>query len=143
MPLKSNVRSRQVPVAFFRSVQFATAAFVVVLSIDAMLSLVVSPPPVAEQRTAFFVTHGVFHVAVLLISGMGALAVFAFMRRRHPSVQVVLALGICYGFCTVLAGPGMLMLAGIVGVVGWLTLGSLAFALGAALFCKPWQRPAI
>jgi hypothetical protein len=119
------------------------AAFVVVLSIDAVLSLVVAPLPVAEQRTAFFATHGVFHVAVLVISGLGALVAFVFLRHRLPSVRVVLVLGICYGLCTVLAGPGMFLLVGVAGIIGWLALGSLGFALGAALFGRPWQRPAI
>jgi hypothetical protein len=132
-----------VPVAFLRSVQFAMAAFGVVLSMDAVLSLVVASPPIAGQRTAFFVSHGVFHVAVLLISGVGALTAFAFMRHRLPSVRVTLVLGICYGLCTVLAGPGMLILAGVAGAAGWMALGSLAFALGATLFGRPWQRPAI
>ncbi len=110
---------------------------------DALLSLVINPPPIEEQRSSFIVTHGLFHAAVLLVSAAGALAAFSVNRHRPPSVGVVLALGICYGLCTVVAGPGMLVFAGVAGAVGWLALGSLAFALGAAFFGKPWQRPAI
>lgn len=130
-------------VAFLRSLQFALAAFMVVLGIDALLSVVINAPPIEEQRSSFIVTHGLFHAAVLSISAAGALAAFSVIRHRPPSVGVVSALGICYGLCTVVAGPGMLVFAGVAGAVAWLALGSLAFALGAALFGKPWQRPAI
>ena len=131
------------PVAFSRSAQFASAAFLIVLGVDALLSLVFAPPPGVQQRFSFLATHGLFHAAVLFISAAGALVAFLLNRHRLPSVRVALVLGISYGLCTVLVGPGMLVLAGVAGAVAWLALGSLAFALGTALFAKPWQRPAI
>jgi hypothetical protein len=102
-----------------------------------------APQPGAEARSSFLSAHGLFHVAVLFISAAGALVAFLLNPHRMPSVRVALALGISYGICTVLVGPGMLVLAGVAGAVAWLALGSLAFALGTALFAKPWQRPAI
>jgi hypothetical protein len=126
-----------------RSLQFAFAAFVVVLGVDALFSFVFQAPPASERRTSFFVAHGLFLTAVFVLSTIGALVAFATIRRRLPSARVALVVGGMYGLVTVLSGPGMLMLAGVAGAAGWLALGSMAFALGTGLFSGPWRRPAI
>jgi hypothetical protein len=142
-PLMSNVRPQLVPVVLSRAILFAAVAFAIVLGADALLSLALQSPPVAERQAAFFLTHGVFHAAVLVLSTFGATAGLAALRSRLPSVRTTLGVAAAYGFVTVLAAPGALMLIGILGAVGWLLLGSMAFALGSGLFGRPWQRPTL
>lgn len=120
---------------------FALTAAALVLAVDVLLSLTIQPPPALEYRTAFLLTHGTFHVAVLVLSAFGAIAGYAVVRERLPSARQNISLALVYGFITLLAGPGSFMLAVRSGAVAWLLLGSMAFTVGAALFGKPWRRP--
>lgn len=131
------------PVVLKRSLLFALVAFVVVLSVDAILSLGYQSPPSDQVRSSFIVSHGLFHGAVFALSTIGVLAGFAFVRQQPPSVRVTSVLAIAYGLCTVIAGPGLFVLAGPTSVACWLLFGSLAFGLGSRLFRGPWRRPAL
>jgi len=124
-----------------QSVLFGCITFAFVLAIDALLSLVFQSLPLPEHQNAFFVSHSVFHGAVLIFSAVGAMLGFAVIRARLPSRRVTVILAIAFGITTVVAGPGSFMLAGAIGAASWLLLGSMAFALGSGVFRKPWQRP--
>ena len=131
------------PVVLARAIRFAAVAFAVVLAVDALLSLAFQSPPPAEHWSAFLAIHGTVHAAVFVLSTIGATVGFAALRGRLPSVKATMVVAVAYGFTTALAGPGALMLVGVLGAVGWLILGSMAFALGSGLFGRPSQRPAL
>ena len=119
---------------------FAVVAFLLVLAVDAVLSLVYQPPPTQANRNAFLAVHGTFHGAVLLLSSVGALVGFALVRQRLPTTRQTIFLAVAYGLTTVLAGVGSFMLAGSLGAAAWLVMGSIAFALGSVVFTKPWRQ---
>lgn len=119
---------------------FAVIAFLLILAVDAVLSLVYQAPPMPSNRTPFFVTHGIFHGAVLILSNIGALVGFTLVRHRLPTTRQTAVLAIAYAFTTVFAGVGSFMLVGAIGAATWLLLGSMAFALGSGVLSQPWRR---
>jgi hypothetical protein len=124
-----------------RSALFACVAALLVLSVDALLSLAYQSAPAAEQRASFLVIHAAFHSAVLFMSALGSSLGFFAIRSRLPSIRQSILIAAVYGFITLLAAPGLFMLAGIFGAAAWLVMGSMAFAVGAGMFSKPWRRP--
>lgn len=126
--------------ALLPTLRFALFAFLVVLVLDALLSLLFQPPPASENWRAFLFTHGLFHAAVLVLSLIGAGLGFTVIRSRLPSASQNLGLALAYGLVTPVTSFGAFLFAGVLGVVVWLLLGSMSFALGAALFGRPWRR---
>jgi hypothetical protein len=122
------------------SLQFALSAFLVVMAIDAALSLGFQPAPEPENRRTFLLSHGAFHAAVLVLSAIGACVGFFLVRERIPSSRLNVALATTYGIATTVTAFGAFVLSGLLGVAAWLLLGSMSFAIGGALFTKPWKR---
>ena len=127
----------------WRALLFAVVAFALLLAIDALLSLVYQSPPTLENRKAYLLAHGAFHTAVLVLSALGAVAGFAFLRAHLPRPALTVGLAAAFAIVTVMAGPGSLLLGGVAGLIAWLFLGSLSFSLGASVFSRPWRRPTL
>ena len=128
------------PAALKTAALFAAVAFLLLLGLDAMLSLVFQSPPPAENRANFYFAHSVFHGAVLVLSWLGGTTGFLLIRSRLPSRLQSIAVALGYAFLTAFAGPGSFILAGLTGLAIWLFLCSMAFAVGAGLFSRPWRR---
>ena len=134
---------RRMASALKESMLFALIVFVLLLAIDALLSVVFQPPPLAAQRVSFLVAHGIFLGAALVLSATGALLGFVVGHPRMPPRRVTVLVAPAFALTTILAGPGSFMLAGRLGAAAWLLLGSMSFALGSTLFRRPWQAPAL
>ena len=126
----------------FRAILFAGIAFAIVLLADVLSSAASDTSPVAEHSASYWFARALFHGAVLVLSAVGATAALLALGSRHLPWVAICIVAVAYGFATVLAGPGALILAGRLGVVVWLLLGSASFILGAGLVRKPWRRTA-
>jgi len=117
----------------------AGTAVAVLLGIDVMMSTLIAPPMPTTIRQGVLVAHAIFHVAVLILSFVGAVAGFACVRRRLATPRQAAILGGAFGLASVFGGAIVLVaespwLAGL-----WLGFGAMAFAIGGALFHKPWR----
>ena len=127
----------------FRAILFAGIAFALVLLTDVLSSAASEASPVVEHNISYWLGRAHFHGAVLLLSAFGAIAALLAIGTSRLPWAAICTVAVAYGFATVLAGPGALILAGRVGVVVWLLLGSASFMLGAGLVRKPWRRTAL
>ena len=119
---------------------FALGAFALLLVADVLLFGVFQGGPPPEHRNEVLLSHAAFHGAVLVLSGLGASFGFFLQRHTLPSLPQAFALGAAFGLVSILAASGMLMLAGVLGALAWLLLGSISFALGSRLLRRPWRR---
>jgi len=122
---------------------FTLTASVLLLAIDGALSLGYQAPPTEAKHASYAQTHGLMHLAVVLLGFVGSSIGFALQRTATPSAKSLGFLALAYALCTAFVGPGSFMLAGLVGAAAWLLLGPVAFALGTGLFSKPWRRPPV
>jgi len=124
---------------FLRSIVFASGAFVVLLIADA-LQISAAPLPVAQdQLSRMLLSHGEFHVGVLVLSALGASVGFVVLCEHLPSIKQSAVLGFLFAVLSLVGAAGSLFLAGVPGVIAWLFMGSMACAIGGRLFKKPWH----
>ena len=121
---------------------FASIAFGIVLFADVLSGATSGTSPSEGHSAGYWLAHALFHGAVLVLSSVGAAASLLALGSSRLPWGAVCIVAAAYGLVTVLAGPGALLLAGRLGVVVWLLLGSASFVLGAGLVKKPWRRAA-
>ena len=122
---------------------FACIAFALVLLADVLSSATSGTSPIAEHSASYRLARALFHGAVLVLSALGATAALLALGSSRVPWAAICTVAVAYGFATLLAGPGALILAGKAGVAVWLLLGSASFVLGAGLVRKPWRRTAL
>ena len=122
-----------------RAIALAGAALLVLLVVDAVMSILVAPAPPSEHRQSILLAHIAFHAAVLVLSFVGAVLGFACVRRRLPSPSQAALLGAVFGLASLFGGMVVAVAEGPLLAGLWLLFGSMAFAIGGALLAKPWR----
>jgi hypothetical protein len=121
------------------AVALAGGALLVLLVVDAVMSMLVAPAPPSEHRQGILLAHVTFHAAVLVLSFVGAGLGFACVRRRLPSPLQAALLGVVFGVASLFGGAVVAVAEGPLLAGWWLLFGSMAFAIGGALLAKPWR----
>jgi hypothetical protein len=83
--------------------------------------------------TEQLVPHGLFLVAVVLLSGAGAFAAFAALRHRSPSRGAVVVSALLFGVASFFAVVWLFSLGGLTASAAWLLFGAAVFAAGSTL----------
>jgi len=120
--------------ALCRAALFVSVPVMLVILADLLLAVFYQGAQPEYLRQQMLAVHGIFYIAVFLLSGLGAFVAFLLGRSRTPSYKAVLLAALLFSVASFFAVVIAFGLGGPIALGAWLFLGSVLFATSTLPF---------